>query len=107
MNAWLDFKTGKWSTEGIDVRDFIQKNYTPYEGDSSFLKGPTLETKLLWNKILGLSKKEREAGGVLNADTDIVSSITSHQAGYIDKELEKIVGLQTDEPFKRDRKSVV
>lgn len=101
MNAWLDFKTGKWSTEGIDVRDFIQKNYTPYEGDSSFLKGPTLETKLLWNKILELSKKEREAGGVLNADTDIVSSITSHQAGYIDKELEKIVGLQTDEPFKR------
>ncbi len=101
MNAWLDFKTGKWSTEGIDVRDFIQKNYTPYEGDSSFLKGPTLETKLLWNKILELSKNEREAGGVLNADTDIVSSITSHQAGYIDKELEKIVGLQTDEPFKR------
>jgi formate C-acetyltransferase len=101
MNAWLEFKTGKWSTEGIDVRDFIQKNYTPYEGDSSFLKGPTLETKLLWNKILELSKKEREAGGVLNADTDIVSSITSHQAGYIDKELEKIVGLQTDEPFKR------
>lgn len=101
MNAWLEFKTGKWSTEGIDVRDFIQKNYTPYEGDSSFLKGPTLETKLLWNKILELSKKERDAGGVLNADTDIVSSITSHQAGYIDKELEKIVGLQTDEPFKR------
>lgn len=101
MNAWLEFKTGKWSTEGIDVRDFIQKNYTPYEGDSSFLKGPTLETKLLWNKILELSKKEREAGGVLNADTDTVSSITSHQAGYIDKELEKIVGLQTDEPFKR------
>lgn len=101
MDAWEGFVPGKWSSNEIDVRDFIQKNYTPYFGDSSFLKGPTKNTTALWNKILELSKAERQAGGVLKADTDIVSGITSHKAGYIDESLEKIVGLQTDEPFKR------
>ena len=98
--GWEGFTTGKWSEE-VNVRDFIQKNYTPYEGDDSFLAGATEATKKLWNIILDLSKKEREAGGVLNADTDIISTLTSHKAGYLDKDLEKIVGLQTDEPFKR------
>ncbi len=98
--GWEGFVPGKWSNE-VDVRDFIQKNYTPYEGDDKFLAGPTDATKKLWNIILDLSKKEREAGGVLNADTDIISTLTSHKAGYLDKDLEKIVGLQTDEPFKR------
>ena len=98
--GWEGFTDGKWSEE-VNVRDFIQKNYTPYEGDDSFLAGATEATKKLWNIILDLSKKEREAGGVLNADTDIISTLTSHKAGYLDKDLEKIVGLQTDEPFKR------
>lgn len=101
MDAWSEFKSGKWNHEGVDVRDFIQKNYTPYEGDGSFLAGPTEATSALWEKILDLSRQEREAGGVLDADTDIISSITSHSAGYIDQALEKIVGLQTDKPFKR------
>lgn len=101
MDAWSEFKSGKWNHEGVDVRDFIQKNYTPYEGDGSFLAGPTEATRVLWEKILDLSRQEREAGGVLDADTDIISSITSHSAGYIDQTLEKIVGLQTDKPFKR------
>ncbi len=99
--GWEGFTFGKWSNDEVNVRDFIQRNYTPYEGDDSFLVGPTDATKKLWNIILDLSKKEREAGGVLNADTDIVSTLTSHAAGYLDKDLEKIVGLQTDEPFKR------
>ncbi|MDE6655874.1 MAG: formate acetyltransferase, partial [Anaeroplasmataceae bacterium] len=99
--AWEGFKPGKWSNNEIDVRDFIQKNYEPYLGDSSFLEGPTTETIELWNKILELSKKEREANGVLSADTKVVSSLTSHGPGYIDEALEKIFGLQTDEPFKR------
>ena len=98
--GWEGFVPGKWSNE-VDVRDFIQKNYTPYEGDDKFLAGPTDATKKLWDIILDLSKKEREAGGVLKADTDIISTLTSHKAGYLDKDLEKIVGLQTDEPFKR------
>ncbi len=98
--AWDGFHPGKW-VEAIDVRDFIQKNYTPYEGDDSFLAGPTPATLKLWEDILEMSKKEREAGGVLKADTDVISSITSHAPGYIDRNLEKIVGLQTDEPFKR------
>lgn len=101
IEAWEGFKPGRWSEDEIDVRDFIQKNYEPYVGDSSFLEGPTKATVTLWNKILELSKKERDAGGVLDADTDIISSQTSHKAGYIDKNLEKIVGLQTDKPFKR------
>lgn len=99
--GWEGFTLGKWSNDEVDVRDFIQKNYHPYEGDDQFLEGPTEATKKLWDIILDLSKKEREAGGVLKADTDIVSTLTSHKAGYIDKNLEKIVGLQTDEPFKR------
>ena len=98
---WEGFNPGKWSDDEVNVRDFIQRNYTPYEGDDSFLAGPTEATKKLWGEILDLSAKEREAGGVLKADTKIVSILTSHGAGYIDKELEKIVGLQTDEPFKR------
>ncbi len=98
---WEGFNPGKWSDDEVNVRDFIQRNYTPYEGDDSFLAGPTEATKKLWGEILDLSAKEREAGGVLKADTKIVSTLTSHGAGYIDKELEKIVGLQTDEPFKR------
>ena len=99
--GWEGFNLGKWSNDEVDVRDFIQRNYTPYLGDESFLAGPTEATKVLWDKVMELSKKEREAGGVLNADTDIVSTIISHKPGYIDKDLEKIVGLQTDEPFKR------
>ena len=99
--GWEGFILGKWSNDEVNVRDFIQRNYKPYEGDDSFLAGPTKATKDLWNIILDLSKKEREAGGVLNADTDIISTLTSHKPGYLNKDLEKIVGLQTDEPFKR------
>ena len=99
--AWEGFVPGLWIDDEVNVRDFIQRNYTPYEGDDSFLEGPTEATKKLWNEILELSAKERAAGGVLKADNKIVSTLTSHKAGYIDKELEKIVGLQTDEPFKR------
>ena len=83
------------------VRDFIQKNYTPYDGDDSFLAGPTKATSELWEQVLDLSKKEREAGGVLDMDTKTISTITSHGAGYLDKDKEKIVGFQTDKPFKR------
>lgn len=100
FEAWKGFTHGKWSEE-VDVRDFIQRNYTPYEGDGAFLAPPTEATLKLWKEICDLSAKEREAGGVLNADTKIVSTLLSHGAGYIDKELEQIVGLQTDEPFKR------
>jgi formate C-acetyltransferase len=99
--GWEGFVPGKWCNDEVDVRDFIQRNYTPYEGDASFLAPATEATKKLWEIICDLSKKEREAGGVLNADTKIVSTLTSHAAGYLDKDLEKIVGLQTDEPFKR------
>ena len=101
FEGWEGFVPGKWSQDDIDVRDFIQKNYSPYEGDDSFLESATEKTKILWKEICELSKKEREAGGVLNADTKIVSTVTSHAPGYINKELEEIVGLQTDEPFKR------
>ena len=99
-SATCDFVGGKWQTE-INVRDFIQKNYTPYEGDSSFLAGPTAATTKLWEECCELFKKERENGGVLDLDTKIVSSIVSHGAGYINKELETIVGVQTDAPLKR------
>jgi len=95
-----EFVSGKWNDE-IDVRDFIQRNYTVYRGDSSFLAGPTDATVKLWSECCDLFKKERENGGVIDMDTKIVSTITSHGAGYIDKELEKITGLQTDEPLKR------
>lgn len=98
--AWEGFTLGKWC-ERIDVRDFIQKNYTPYDGDSSFLADPTDATKQLWDQVLDLMKQEREAGGVLDMDTKVVSSLVSHGAGYLNKDLEQIVGLQTDKPFKR------
>lgn len=97
---WTGFNGGTWEDE-INVRDFIQRNYTPYEGDESFLAGPTKDTQDLWEQVLDLSKKEREAGGVLDMDTKIVSTITSHGPGYLDKSKEKIVGFQTDKPFKR------
>ena len=99
--GWQGFKSGKWSNNEVDVRDFIQNNYTPYYGDGSFLAGPTEASRKLWDEILELSKKERENGGVLDADTKIVSQVNSHKPGYIDKDLEKIVGLQTDKAFKR------
>lgn len=99
-SEWNEFVGGRWEKE-IDVRDFIQRNYTPYEGNEDFLAGPTAETTALWDQVMELSKKEREAGGVLDMDTKVVSTILSHGAGYLDKEKEKIVGFQTDEPFKR------
>jgi formate C-acetyltransferase len=101
FNEWEGFSTGKWSNGSVNVRDFIQLNYTPYDGDESFLSGPTQATTELWDEVMELSKKEREAGGVLDMDTKIVSTITSHKAGYLDKDKEKIVGFQTDKPFKR------
>ena len=97
---WEGFNNGAWQKE-INVRDFIQKNYTPYDGDESFLAGPTDATKELWKETLELQKKEREAGGVLDMDTKVVQTITSHDAAYIDKDKETIVGFQTDKPFKR------
>ncbi|MCI8500111.1 MAG: formate C-acetyltransferase [Clostridia bacterium] len=98
--AWQGFAKGKWCEE-IDVRDFIQRNYTPYEGDGAFLAPPTAATEQLWEQIMELTKEERARGGVYNADTKTVSRVNSHKAGYFNKDLEKIVGLQTDEPFKR------
>ena len=98
---WEGFKPGKWSNTSINVRDFIQKNITPYDGDASFLEGPTEATKTLWAQVMELSRQEREAGGVLDMDTKIISTITSHGPGYLNQDLEKIVGLQTDKPFKR------
>ncbi len=97
---WTGFKEGKWN-KSVDVRDFIQNNYTPYDGNGDFLAPATDATKKLWDMVMDLSKKEREAGGVLDMDTKLVSTITSHGAGYLDKELETIVGFQTDKPFKR------
>ena len=100
FEQWNGFKNGSWENE-VNIRDFIQKNYTPYEGDSSFLSESTEKTKKLWNEVLELYKKEREAGGVLDISDDIASTISSHEAGYINKDLEEIVGLQTDAPLKR------
>lgn len=100
-DEWEGFKPGRWSNTSINLRDFIQKNFTPYDGDDSFLTGPTEATTKLWEQVMELSKKEREAGGVLDMDTKIVSTITSHGPGYLNKDLEKIVGFQTDKPFKR------
>ena len=99
-NAWQGFKQGRWTKE-IDVRGFIQANYTPYEGDSSFLAGATENTTKLWDEVLELFKKERENGGTLDVDTKTVSAIDAYAPGYIDKDLETIVGLQTDAPLKR------
>lgn len=98
--AWNGFISGSWLEE-VNVRDFILKNYTLYEGDDSFLTQPTTKTTKLWNKVSELLKEENENGGVIAADTKIVSDINSHAAGYIDKDLEQIVGLQTDQPLKR------
>ena len=100
MEQWQGFKGKKWQEE-IDVRDFIQQNYTLYEGDDSFLAGPTQATKDLWAQVMDLNKQEREAGGVLDTDTSVVSTITSHGPGYLDKDKEQVVGFQTDKPFKR------
>ncbi len=97
---WTGFTGGKWESE-INVRDFIQKNYTPYDGDESFLAGPTEATKTLWAQVMDLTAQEREHGGVLDMDTKVISTITSHGPGYLNKDLEKIVGFQTDKPFKR------
>ncbi|HIX58406.1 MAG TPA: formate C-acetyltransferase [Candidatus Blautia gallistercoris] len=97
---WKSFQGGAWEKE-INVRDFIQKNYTPYEGDDSFLTEATEDTKVLWEQVLKLSREEQGKGGVLDMDTKLVSSITAHGPGYLDKEREKIVGFQTDRPFKR------
>ncbi|MFI3168974.1 MAG: formate C-acetyltransferase [Faecalibacterium sp.] len=101
MNAaWANFKNGVWEKE-INVRDFIQKNYTPYLGDDTFLAGHTTATHTLWAQVMDLTKQEREAGGVLDMDTKIVSGVDVHDAGYLNKDLETIVGFQTDKPFKR------
>ena len=101
FEQWKGFKKGDWKDE-INVRDFIQHNYTPYEGDSNFLTESTEKTKKLWNEVLELYKKEHDSkGGVLDIDTKTPSTITAHEAGYIDKDLEDIVGLQTDAPLKR------
>ncbi|HLQ74428.1 MAG TPA: formate C-acetyltransferase [Alloiococcus sp.] len=97
---WKGFNEGNWTTS-VDVRDFIQKNYKPYEGDESFLAGPTEATDKLWEQVMDLNSEEYKAGGVLDMDTDIVSTITSHGPGYLNRELETIVGFQTDKPFKR------
>jgi formate C-acetyltransferase len=100
MEQWKGFKTGAWQ-EDINVRDFILKNFSEYTGDSSFLEGATDETNLLWQQVMELTKQERDNGGVLDMDTEIVSAITSHGPGYLDQNKEKIVGFQTDQPFKR------
>ena len=97
---WNTFKGGVWQRE-INVRDFIQKNYTPYDGSDEFLEGPTQNTTELWDQVMELSKQEQEAGGVLDMDTKIISTITSHGPGYLNKDKETIVGFQTDKPFKR------
>ena len=98
---WQDFNLGRWSYNSVNVRDFIKKNYTQYDGDESFLAEPTEATKALWKQVMELTAEERANGGVLDMDTKIVSTITSHGAGYLNKDLEKIVGIQTDKPFKR------
>jgi formate acetyltransferase 1 len=100
QEIWQEFVSGDWKKE-VNLRDFIQKNYSPYDGDDSFLAGPTDSTNELWAQVMELTKKERDAGGVLDMDTEIISSIISHGPGYLNKEKEKIVGFQTDKPFKR------
>lgn len=97
---WQGFKGSKWQDE-VDVRDFIQNNYKPYDGDESFLEGPTESTNTLWEKLQKLQKEERAKGGVLDMETEVVSSLTAYDPGYLDKDLEKVVGLQTDKPLKR------
>ncbi len=99
-DAWRGFAGGDWQKE-VNTRDFIMKNITPYTGNDEFLEGPTEATKELWKQVMELTKQEREAGGVLDLDSTIVSTITSHGPGYLNKDLETIVGFQTDKPFKR------
>ncbi|MBR5510283.1 MAG: formate C-acetyltransferase [Lachnospiraceae bacterium] len=98
--AWQGFESGTWANE-INVRSFIRHNYTPYDGDESFLESATQDTLDLWEQVMDLTRQEREAGGVLDMDTKVISTITSHGPGYLNKEKEKIVGFQTDKPFKR------
>ncbi|HRK96872.1 MAG: formate C-acetyltransferase [Alphaproteobacteria bacterium] len=98
--AWRGYSAGNWQRE-VDVRDFIQRNYTPYLGDDRFLSGVSAKTQALWNTLIPLLKAERDKGGVLDADTSVVTSLTAHDAGYINTQLEEIVGLQTDKPLKR------
>ena len=97
---WTGFNGGAWEKE-VNVRDFIQKNYTPYDGDASFLAGPTQNTTDLWEQVLELQKLERERGGVVDMDTKVVTGITAHGPGYLNKDKETLVGFQTDAPFKR------
>ena len=98
--GWVGFESGTWNNE-INVRSFIKHNHVPYDGDEKFLEAPTQDTLDLWDQVLELSRKEREAGGVLDMDTSIISTITSHGPGYLNKDKERIVGFQTDKPFKR------
>lgn len=97
---WTGFQSGSWEKE-INVRDFIQQNYTPYEGDEAFLEDATEDTRALWAQVMELTREEQEKGGVLDMDTRVISTITSHGPGYLEQEKEKIVGFQTDKPFKR------
>ena len=98
--GWEGFEGGTWVNE-INLRSFIRHNFTPYDGDESFLEDPTQDTLELWDQVLDLTRQEREKGGVLDMDTHIISTITSHGPGYLNKDKEKIVGFQTDKPFKR------
>ena len=98
--GWRGFREGSWVNE-IDLRSFIRHNFTMYDGDETFLEGPTQNTLDLWDQVMDLTRQEREAGGVLDMDTKVISGITSHGPGYLDKEKETIVGFQTDKPFKR------
>lgn len=100
MEQWKEFKKGKWCNE-IDVRNFIQENWNMYTGDETFLEESTENTKQLWEQVMELSKEERKKGGTLDMDTEKISTITSHEPGYLNKHIEKIVGFQTDKPFKR------
>lgn len=100
QSAWAGFETGKWTSE-VDVRNFIQLNYTMYNGDSSFLESPTRATSDLWKQVMELSKEERNRGGMWDMDTKVASTIVSHDAGYLNKDTEQIVGVQTEKPFKR------
>ena len=99
-HPWRGFQPGDWQNE-VDVRAFIQANYKPYTEDYSFLTGPTARTEKLWDELKVLLKQELDAGGVLDADEKIVSKVASHGAGYINKDLEQVVGVQTDKPLKR------
>ena len=99
-DGWKGFESGTWTRE-INVRSFIKHNFTPYDGNEGFLVGPTKATLELWDQVMELTRQEREAGGVLDMDTKVISTITSHGPGYLNKSLEKIVGLQTDKPLKR------